>query len=85
MPFYRYECEDCGFEFKILHVNGNKEEPICPQCGSTRVRRLLPRIGVVYKGSGYYNTDYRKKSKAPSGSGAESKKKEPASDTKADA
>jgi len=74
MPFYRYECENCGFEFKILHVNGNKEKAICPQCGSEQVKRLLPRIGVIYKGNGYYTTDYRKKGKAPSSSGADSKK-----------
>ncbi len=68
MPFYRYECEDCGFEFKILHVNGNKEVVACPQCGSKRVKRLLPRIGVIYKGNGYYTTDYRKKGKAAASS-----------------
>lgn len=84
MPFYRYECEDCGFEFKILHVNGNKEKAICPQCGSEQVKRLLPRIGVIYKGNGYYATDYRKKGKAPSPSGADSKKGSTA-DSKKDA
>ena len=38
----------------------------CPQCGEGKVRRLLPRIGVIYKGRGYYTTDYsckRKKTK----------------------
>jgi len=61
MPFYRYECLDCGESFKVLHQNGDQEPAVCPACGSSRTRRLLPRIGVVYKGSGYYSTDYRRK------------------------
>ncbi len=86
MPFYRYECENCGFEFKILHVNGNKEKAVCPQCGSEQVKRLLPRIGVIYKGNGYYTTDYRKKGKTPSSSGAGADSKQSsAADSKKDA
>jgi len=74
MPFYRYECENCGFEFKILQVNGEKEQVVCPQCGSNNVRRLLPRVGVIYKGNGYYTTDYRKKEKVAASSSASSNK-----------
>jgi len=62
MPFYRYECEACGSVFKVLEQNGNAPLPVCPECGGRRARRLLPRIGVIYKGSGYYATDYRAKS-----------------------
>jgi putative FmdB family regulatory protein len=63
VPFYRYECEACGEVFRVLHRNGDDAdvETTCPQCGSERATRLLPRIGVIYKGSGYYSTDYRSK------------------------
>lgn len=61
MPFYRYECTECGEEFKVLRRNGDREPAVCPACRSKRTERLLPRIGVVYKGSGYYSTDYRGK------------------------
>jgi len=74
MPFYRYECTECGESFKVLQQNGDREPAVCPACGSKRARRLLPRIGVVYKGSGYYSTDYRgKKAKATKQNGGGSK------------
>lgn len=67
MPFYRYECGNCGEQFRVLHRNGDDTEEVtkCPHCGSAEVERLLPRIGVIYKGSGYYNTDYRNKRTKP--------------------
>ncbi len=61
MPFYRYECDDCGAVFKKLHMNGNTLSVSCPECGSQTTHRLVPRVGVVYKGSGFHTTDYRKK------------------------
>jgi len=77
MPFYRYECSRCGEIFKVLHQNGDRASAVCPACGSAQTRRLLPRIGVVYKGSGYYSTDYRgRKTKTTTQNG--SGKKEPA-------
>jgi predicted nucleic acid-binding Zn ribbon protein len=49
---------------------------LCPQCGGSKAKRLLPRIGVIYKGKGYYSTDYRKTksdSASSAGSAEESK------------
>lgn len=60
MPFYRYECTNCRGEFRVLRRGGDDSPAACPQCGSAKTKRLLPRIGVVYKGNGYYSTDYRK-------------------------
>jgi len=76
MPFYRYQCETCGAEFKKLYMNGNTASVLCPECKSRATYRLLPRIGVVYKGKGYYTTDYERSSgvsgeKGSSSSGAE--------------
>ena len=69
MPFYRYHCEQCGTTFRLLQQNGNGASISCPQCGTGKVRRLLPRIGVVYKGRGYYSTDYSSKRKKTKESG----------------
>jgi len=71
MPFYRYECRECASVFKVLHLNGSCDPPTCQQCGSTEVKRLLPRIGVIYKGSGYYTTDHRTESKTTTADKAE--------------
>ena len=61
MPFYRYECEACGAIFKKLVMDGNASFVFCPECGSQATHRLVPRVGVLYKGKGYYATDYEKK------------------------
>ena len=61
MPFYRYECDACGAIFKKLLMNGDLSSISCPECGSRTTHRLLPRVGVVYKGSGFHTTDYRRK------------------------
>ncbi len=58
MPFYRYQCEECKDIFRVLQTNGGGPPTVCPECGGERIERLIPRIGVVYKGNGYYSTDY---------------------------
>ena len=64
MPFYRYRCEKCGHEFRVLHLKDVKEDISCPSCEGADVRRLLSRVSVQFKGSGYYKTDRaNKKSK----------------------
>jgi putative FmdB family regulatory protein len=60
MPFYRYECAQCKSEFRVLRRSDEESSASCPHCGSAKTKRLLPRIGVIYKGKGYYSTDYRK-------------------------
>jgi len=60
MPIYRYKCDHCGYEFTILEsFNGNSVRE-CPQCGQQTARRLISRVGIIYKGSGFHNTDYRR-------------------------
>jgi putative FmdB family regulatory protein len=60
MPFYRYDCAKCRNEFRVLRRSDEENSVSCPRCGSTKTTLLLPRIGVIYKGKGYYSTDYRK-------------------------
>ena len=62
MPTYDYECKECGVTFE--RFQNIKEEPIkkCPECGGL-VRRLIGAgAGVIFKGSGFYATDYRSES-----------------------
>ncbi|UCF10480.1 MAG: zinc ribbon domain-containing protein [Candidatus Bipolaricaulota bacterium] len=61
MPIYRYQCLKCQTTFKVLQRNGSEPPTACPECGAQETERLLPRVGVIYKGSGYYSTDYRGK------------------------
>ena len=63
MPIYRYECRQCRATFKLFQRNGNRPEVVCPECGARDAERLLPRVGVIYRGSGYYSTDYRGKAR----------------------
>ena len=62
MPTYEYECEKCKITFE--RFQSMKDEPVkkCPECGGP-VRRLISAgAGVIFKGSGFYSTDYRSES-----------------------
>ena len=58
MPTYGYRCGSCGHEFEIRQ--GIREEPLttCPKC-SGKLSKMLYPAGVIFKGSGYYTTDYK--------------------------
>ncbi len=65
MPTYEYICPKCGFEFE--QFQSMKDEPLkkCPKCKKTGVKRLVGGgAGLIFKGSGFYITDYKNK-KAP--------------------
>ena len=74
MPTYEYKCDACGAQFE--RFQSITAEPIkrCPECGKAKVRRLIGTgAGLIFKGSGFYITDYRDssykdKAKAESGS-----------------
>ncbi|HUW55610.1 MAG TPA: zinc ribbon domain-containing protein [Planctomycetota bacterium] len=62
MPTYEYECDGCGHRFE--KYQSIKAAPVrkCPACGAAKVRRLIGSGGaVLFKGSGFYTTDYRSK------------------------
>ena len=82
MPIYRYQCLECDTTFKVLQRDGNETSAVCPECGGEKTKRLLPRVGVIYKGSGYYSTDYRgKRGKAEKEiSGSKSKERKTSDD-----
>jgi putative FmdB family regulatory protein len=63
MPTYEYKCDACGAQFE--RFQSITAEPIkrCPECGRAKVRRLIGTgAGLIFKGSGFYITDYRDKS-----------------------
>lgn len=64
MPTYEYECEACGIHFDCLQ--SFKADPLkeCPECEGSVHRVILPPA-IVYKGSGFYNTDYGGSTPAP--------------------
>jgi putative FmdB family regulatory protein len=60
MPTYDYRCDACGYTFE--EMQSFSEEPLkkCPQCKKNKLQRLFGTgAGVIFKGSGFYQTDYR--------------------------
>lgn len=60
MPTYEYECAHCGRDFEAFQRMSDPPLGKCPHCRSKRVRRKLGAgAGIIFKGSGFYETDYR--------------------------
>ena len=59
MPTYEYKCLDCGIQFE--QFQGITEDPIqeCPECSGQTKRLIGAGAGLIFKGSGFYITDYR--------------------------
>ncbi len=59
MPTYEYECEKCGHRFEVFQSMKEPPRKRCPKCRS-KVRRLMSGgAGMIFKGGGFYATDYR--------------------------
>lgn len=63
MPTYEYECTHCGYSFELFQKITDKHIKTCPKCKKTVKRLIGSGAGIIFKGSGFYATDYRKKSK----------------------
>lgn len=62
MPTYDFECPDCGHTFEQMQSITAKPLKLCPKCGKRHVRRLIGAGGgLIFKGSGFYLTDYARK------------------------
>ncbi len=76
MPLYEYECKKCKHRFERIQKFSDPHVKKCPECGGP-VEQVLSAPAVQFKGSGWYVTDYAKKSSAgDSGTRDGSKKKE---------
>ncbi len=62
MPLYEFHCDACNSDFELLRRVSDESQPTCAECGSVEVRRVVSQSSFVLKGSGWYVTDYGKKS-----------------------
>lgn len=63
MPTYEYQCSACGHEFELFQQMSDPVKRKCPECSKLKLTRLVGTGGaVIFKGSGFYETDYRSKS-----------------------
>ena len=65
MPLYDYKCKKCNHIFEVQQKMADEPLKECPQCKG-EIHRLISAAGIVFKGSGFHVTDYKKESK-PSG------------------
>ncbi|HQP10300.1 MAG TPA: zinc ribbon domain-containing protein [Candidatus Omnitrophota bacterium] len=70
MPTYQYQCDACHHSFEIMQSMLDKKLKKCPACGKNKLHRLIGAgTGIIFKGSGFYETDYKKKEIPSCGSG----------------
>ena len=87
MPTYDYECDACKHAFEEFQSMMDKPLKKCPKCGKSKLRRLIGTgAAIIFKGSGFYQTDYRSESYKNAAKADEAKAKETGKDApKADA
>lgn len=79
MPTYSYECKKCGHTFDVFHSISQTPKMKCTECGGSTQRLMGTGGGIIFKGSGFYETDYKKKS-----NGSGNKSESTSSGTKGD-
>jgi putative FmdB family regulatory protein len=63
MPTYDYLCDACEHRFELFQSIKDDAKKQCPECGKKKLRRLIgPGAAIVFRGSGFYATDYRSES-----------------------
>ncbi len=81
MPTYEYQCKKCNYQFEELQSFAEKPLVECPNCHTPNLVRLIGGGGgMIFKGSGFYQTDY--KSKTPSGKSSSSSSSRPSNGSK---
>jgi putative FmdB family regulatory protein len=84
MPTYGYRCSNCGHEFEIRQKMTDEPLKTCPKCQGKLTKILYP-VGISFKGSGFYTTDYKGAGKtAAASSNGEVKSSEGSSETKSE-
>lgn len=83
MPLYEYQCKKCGHRFEKIQKFSDKPIKKCPECGGA-VEQLISPPAVQFKGSGWYVTDYARKSQTGSDSGSKDSKETKKEEKKAE-
>jgi putative FmdB family regulatory protein len=65
VPIYEYQCDGCSYQFEVKQSIKDAPLTTCERCGQS-LRRLISSPGIMFKGSGWYVTDYSNKLKPPS-------------------
>lgn len=76
MPTYDYVCQDCGYQFEVFHAINAQPVQKCPKCGGTVQKKISGGTGLLFRGSGFYITDYKNNKKEPASDKKELPKKE---------
>jgi putative FmdB family regulatory protein len=63
MPTYDYECAKCKNRFEVFQKMSDNTKKACPKCGGRAERLIGGGSGIIFKGSGFYQTDYKNKDK----------------------
>jgi putative FmdB family regulatory protein len=82
MPLYEYQCDACAQRFEVIQKFSDPPATVCRVCGSGPVSKLLSSPAIQFKGSGWYITDYARKSGESTASGATSDSSKPAETSK---
>ena len=84
MPLYEFECEACKKRFERIQKFSDPNPETCPSCGKGPVRKLPSSPAIQFKGSGFYITDYAKKTTSEAGAGSKSAGSDKSGDSKGD-
>lgn len=83
MPTYDYECQACGHEMEVFQGINDPIKKKCPECGKNKLQRLFGTgAAIMFKGSGFYETDYRSDSYKKAAAADKKSKSESKSDSK---
>ncbi len=85
MPTYDYRCKSCGHEFEEFQTMSSDPLTMCPKCAKPTLKRLMSSgAGLIFKGSGFYLTDYKKSNTSSSSSAKSESKPDSNSESKPD-
>jgi putative FmdB family regulatory protein len=73
MPTYEYKCNTCGYVFEEFQSISDEPIKICPKCGGNVSKKISAGVGLIFKGSGFYITDYKRKNSSKNNSNSEAK------------
>ena len=82
MPLYEFECEACKTRFDRIQKYTDPNPDVCPTCGKGPIRKMPSSPAIQFKGSGFYITDYAKKSSSEASSGSKSSSDKSGGDSK---